>query len=63
MSDDPTKRGPADRLRVNLSQKWEVSYWTRRFGCSVAALRAAVKRAGPMVVNVRRRLYYLRTGR
>jgi hypothetical protein len=50
MSDDLSNRGAADRSRVNVNEPHEVKYWTQRFGCSEAELRAAVSRVG---VNAR----------
>lgn len=54
MSDDKTKTGKADDIRINVRQRWEVAYWTRKFKCSPAELRAAVREAGPMARNVQR---------
>ncbi|WP_416406554.1 DUF3606 domain-containing protein [Paracidovorax citrulli] len=56
MADDLTNRGPQDRSRVNVNEPWEVSYWTKEFGCSEAQLRAAVKAVGVQVADVRRHL-------
>ena len=53
MADDPKKRGPADRSRINLSEDWEVGYWARELGCSQNDLRRLVAQAGPMVADVR----------
>jgi hypothetical protein len=46
MADDPNKRGPQDRSRVNLSEDYEVRYWTKEFGVSEQELRDAVKKVG-----------------
>lgn len=32
MADDNTIRGPQDRSRINLSEDYEVRYWTDKFG-------------------------------
>lgn len=56
MSDDLTKRGPADRTRVNVNEPHEVKYWCSKFGCTEAQLRAAVKAAGVMAANVEKHL-------
>ena len=53
MSDDKTKRGPADASRVNVNEKYEVDYWTEKFNCTEAELRACVKEVGPMVKDVK----------
>jgi hypothetical protein len=54
--DDPRKRGPQDRARVNVNERWEVDYWCDRLGVTPAQLRQAVKKAGPMAKDVRREL-------
>lgn len=56
MSDDLTNRGPADRLRVNVNEPWEVIYWCKRFGCTKDQLVAAVNAVGVMVVDVESQL-------
>lgn len=52
MSDDLTNRGPADRSRVNVNESYEVRYWTGKWGCSEADLRAAVTAVGVMATHV-----------
>ncbi|MET3890234.1 hypothetical protein ABIE41_001310 [Bosea sp. OAE506] len=47
MADDKTIRGPQDRSRVNLSEDYEVRYWTDTFGISESQLEEVVKRVGP----------------
>jgi hypothetical protein len=54
--DDRRKRGPQDRARVNVNERWEVDYWCDRLGVTPAQLRQAVKKAGPMAKDVRRQL-------
>lgn len=46
MADDLSNRGPQDRSRVNLSEGYEVRYWTQKFGVSEEQLRKAVEKAG-----------------
>jgi hypothetical protein len=41
MADDPNKRGWQDRVKVSLTEAHELRYWTKRFGCTEAELRAA----------------------
>jgi len=50
--DDKTKTAPQDRLRINLKEKYEVEYWTIKFGCSTEALKAAVAKVGVMAEDV-----------
>ena len=46
MADDKTKRGPADSSRINLSEDYEVAYWTKTLGITKEKLTEAVKEAG-----------------
>jgi Protein of unknown function (DUF3606) len=46
MADDPSKRGPQDRIRISLSENYEVRFWTHKFGVTAADLRDAVKKVG-----------------
>jgi hypothetical protein len=52
MSDDTSKRGPADRQRVNVDEDYEVRYWTQKWNVSEARLREAVAAAGVMADDV-----------
>lgn len=56
MADDLSKRGPADRNRINVNEKWELDWWTKEFKCSDAQLREAVRKVGVMATDVRRHL-------
>ena len=60
MSDDRTKRGAADRARINMSQEHEVKYWTEKFGVTREKLQEAINAAGTMASSVEQRL---RSGR
>jgi hypothetical protein len=55
MADDPTKRGPADRSRINVNEDHEVRYWCEKWGVSADELKAAVKAVGPMAADVAKR--------
>jgi len=46
MSDDTSKRGPQDRSRINLSEDYEVQYWSQKFGVTPERLREAVHKVG-----------------
>jgi hypothetical protein len=46
MADDKTIRGPADRLRINVNEDYEVRYWTRELSISEERLRALVAKQG-----------------
>lgn len=46
MADDKTNRGAQDRSRINLSEEYEVRYWTDKLGVSKAQLEDAVREIG-----------------
>ena len=47
MADNPTKRGRrADRIRINLGEPYEVTYWCKQFGCAAPELEEAVQTVG-----------------
>lgn len=53
MVDDLKNRGPADRIRVNVNEAWEVTYWCKEFGCTAQQLKDAVRAVGVMADKVR----------
>ena len=46
MSDDKTKTGGADRMRIALGEDYEVRGWARKFGVTPQELHDAVKAVG-----------------
>ena len=56
MSDDLNNRGPQDRQRINVHEKWELAYWTKALGVTEAELIAAVKAVGVSVAAVKAKL-------
>jgi hypothetical protein len=56
MPDDLSKRGPADRSRINLSEPYEVQYWADKFGVSKERLSEAVRKVGHSAEAVGREL-------
>ena len=46
MTSSTRARCPDDRSRINLSEHYEIDFWTSRFNCSEADLRDAVNRLG-----------------
>ena len=59
MSDNKNTVGNPDRLRINLSENYEVQDWSKKFGVTAEELRKAVKEAGDNASNVER---YLKSG-
>lgn len=53
MSDDKTNRGSPDRDRINLSEDYEVRYWTDHLGVTEDRLREVVGRVGDNADKVR----------
>ena len=56
MADDKSKRGAADRSRINIHEEYEVEYWTKKFGVTREQLSAAVKKVGVMAAAVEQEL-------
>ena len=52
MTDNRSKKGPADSTKINLSEQYEFDYWTTKFSVSGAELTAAVKAVGAQVTAV-----------
>ncbi len=58
MPDSLRKNRAGDAKRVNVHEKWEVDYWSRKFGVSEARLKQAAHAVGPMAANIQRYLKY-----
>ena len=56
MADNLKDRGPQDRSRINVNERWELEYWTRHFGVNEEQLRTAVNAAGTSVEAVGKHL-------
>ena len=56
MPDDLTKRGQADRIRINIHEDHELRHWCQKFDVSSERLKAAAAKVGPMAADVERRL-------
>ena len=56
MADDKTNRGAQDRTRVNMSEDYEVEYWTSKWGVSRDQLAAAVNKVGAMAADAAKEL-------
>lgn len=53
MQGERRTRVPDDRSRINLSEHYEIDFWTSRFNCTEAELRDAVNRLGTCAHVVR----------
>jgi hypothetical protein len=58
MSDDPTKRGPADRTRINVNEPYELEYWSKELKVSRDQLKELVKQHGPSVSALRAAIHH-----
>jgi Protein of unknown function (DUF3606) len=56
MSDDLSKKGAQDRVRININEDYEVLYWADEFGVSTTQLKAAVKKVGDSASAVKKEL-------
>ena len=54
MNDEHTV--PADAVRINLRDFYELSYWAEKFGVSRERIIRAVHTAGPSIHDVQREL-------
>jgi hypothetical protein len=52
--DDRSKRGPADRARINVNEDYELRYWCEALDLTPEQLRIAVAKVGVMAEDVRR---------
>jgi uncharacterized protein DUF3606 len=56
MSDDRTKKGAQDRSRINLSEDYEMQYWTKALGVSREELERLVREHGNSAERIRQHL-------
>jgi hypothetical protein len=56
MTDRLTKRDQADRSKINMSEDFEVKYWTKALGVDREMLRRVVDKVGNSAAAVRKEL-------
>jgi hypothetical protein len=56
MSDNLDGRAPRDLSRINVTEDWEVRWWSTKFAVTDDQLRNAVTRVGPTTAEVERHL-------
>ena len=54
--DNLTKRGQPDRSKINMSEDFEVKYWTKKLGVDRQTLQKAVQKVGNSAAAVRKEL-------
>jgi hypothetical protein len=52
--DSLKKKGAADRSKINMSEDYEVKYWTKELGVSKDKLQKAVNKVGNSAEAVRK---------
>jgi hypothetical protein len=56
MTDSRQERGPQDRSRINVTEDYELQYWSKEFGVSPDELMKAVESVGVSTDKVRAHL-------
>ena len=56
MSDNLLNRGQPDRSKINMSEDYEVHYWTKHLNVSREVLQRAVDKVGNSAAAVRKEL-------
>lgn len=56
MTDDKTKKGSADRKRINIHEDYEVEYWSGHFHVTPDELRELVDKHGVMADDIEKAL-------
>ena len=54
MADDKLNRGEPDRSKINMSEDYEVKYWTEHLGVTKDELQKVVNRVGTLAKDVER---------
>lgn len=54
--DNKTNVGSPDRDLINISENYEVEYWSKKFGVSAEQLKTAVKAVGNSAAAVEKQL-------
>jgi len=56
MADDTFNRSQPDRSKINMSEDYEVRYWTKHLNVSRDVLQRAVEKVGNSAAAVRKEL-------
>jgi len=56
MTDNKTRRGPADRSRINVNEPYELDYWSNELDLTPEQLRQLVAKHGASVETIRQLL-------
>ena len=53
MANDKTLRSPQDSSKISMSEAYEVTYWTKKFGVSRERLQDAVNGAAAVETHLK----------
>src|SRR3954467_3607344 len=53
MADNKRLKGPADRSKIGMDEKYERAYWSKKFGVTGVSLAAAVRKVGNSAEDVK----------
>ena len=56
MSDDKSKTGHPDSDRINPQERYELEYWSRKFGISQQQLKDTIEKVGSSAEAVKKAL-------
>ena len=56
MPDDLSKKGPADKAKVNVNEPRELKYWTKTLNVAEEKFKAALKAVGTRLEDIRKQL-------
>jgi hypothetical protein len=56
MADNKLNRGQPDRSKINMSEDYEVKYWTRELGVTREELERVIEKVGNSAAAVRKQL-------
>jgi hypothetical protein len=56
MASNRNDSGPRDRTSINMNEAFELRYWSKELGVSLAQLKALIHKVGPTTDAIRREL-------
>lgn len=56
MADSLKIKRPADPLRINKNQDWELEYWSKELNVSRISILKAITMVGPIVKDIKKYL-------
>ena len=56
MASNRIDSGPVDRTRINMNEPFELRYWSKELGVSLAQLKAVVDKVGDTTDAIRQEL-------